>query len=135
VHTVLDSRALDLSTRRLPTIRRKHLGMGRPAPHRPEDLTGIGGRRMIESIADAAAGINHGAALAPTHFLGEGNANWLDVDATRVCALRKALDDRDLTKVLIYYTQALPARRPRSSYPERAPGRRTSTTSGDTSYR
>lgn len=103
VHTILDSRALDLSTPGgFQRSGAQTLPWAGQQPHRPADLAGAAGRRVVESIAHTAADINHKAVLAPTHFLGDAE-NWLDVDTQLVYALRTALDAHDLTDVLIYY--------------------------------
>ena len=104
VETVLDSRALDLSTPGgFERFGARALPWANPTPHRPADLTEMGGRRMVEHIADAVANINHTAVLAPAHMVGDTPDEWLDVDAALTYALRKALNERDLTNVLIYY--------------------------------
>ena len=104
VETVLDSRALDLSTPGgFERFGARALPWAHPTPHRPADLTEMGGRRMVEHIADAVADINHTAVLAPAHMVGDTPDEWLDVDAALTYALRKALNERDLTNVLIYY--------------------------------
>ncbi len=104
VETVLDTRALDLST--MGGFERsgaRDLPWAGQRPHGPPDLVGIGARRVVEQIAEEAANVNHSAVLAPTHLVEQSDDEWLDVDSGLTVGLRKTLDDRDLTDRPIYY--------------------------------
>lgn len=104
METVLDPRTLDLSTPGgLHRFGARSLPWASETPHKPADLAGDTGRRMVQLIASAVADVNHTAVLAPTHLLGDKPGEWLDVDSTLVWALRQALNDMHLHNTLIYY--------------------------------
>lgn len=104
VETVLDSRAVDLST--LGGFARSKVA-GLPwagsHPHTPADLTGRAGLRTVQQLVAAAEAGRHTAVLAPSHYLDRIDDPWLTVDVQLTRDLRRTLDGRGLQHVLIYY--------------------------------
>lgn len=105
VETVLDTKALELSTLRGSQDRRLTdlPWAGEQTPHTPELLAGPWGTRLVELIADEVVRRGYCAVLAPTHFLRRASDAWLAVDVGLAKRLRVALDQRELGTVTIYF--------------------------------
>lgn len=104
LETVLDSRAIDLST--IGGFVRggvRDLPWARPRPHTAVDLGGPSGVLLVRRLASFVEGGGHSAVLAPTHHLDGPDDPWLRVDADLTRHLRRELDGRGLQHVLIYY--------------------------------
>lgn len=104
VETVLDSRAVDLST--VGGFARsgvRELPWAGSEPHVPVDLTGTAGVLAMQQLAARVESGGHSAVLAPTHYVEDVNDPWLGVDGELTHQLRSALDGRGLQQVLIYY--------------------------------
>lgn len=62
---------------------------------------------MAELIADEAASYGYSAVLSSTHLISRIGDPWLSVDIEQARRLRRALDQRGLTDVLIYFPLTL----------------------------
>lgn len=109
LETVLDTRTFELSTLRgSEDARLAGLPWAGPAlPHGPSNLTGAGGELLAGLIADDVAKRRYTAVLAPTHLLRDVTDEWLGVDFHVTRVLRRALDERGLSSVTIYYPLTL----------------------------
>ena len=104
VETVLDPRTLELSTAGGFTRSGvTDLPWAGAAPHTPADLAGAAGALTVRQLVSLVEAGGYSAVLAPTHYL-EGPADpWTGVDAELTRALRRELDGRGLSHVLMYY--------------------------------
>ncbi len=104
LETVLDPRTVDLST--VGGFARSgvaELPWAGSQPHTPADLTGPPGALAVRQLVTVVEAGGQSAVLAPTHFLDGPADPWLAVDAELTRELRRQLDGRGLSHVLIYY--------------------------------
>ncbi len=109
LETVLDPKAFELSTVRGP-LNPKLAALawaGVQLPHDPGQLRGPGAQWMSALIADEVARRHYSAVLSPTHLLSGADDEWLSVDIQLARSLRRALDERGLQKVTIYFPLTL----------------------------
>lgn len=104
---ILDTRMMELATPSGHTERRSSLPWAGAAPHRPQDLSGAGGRSAVTAIADFVAKYGFNGVLLG-HYLERGARDtWFDIDLSLLRELRRQLDARGLEDVSLYYTLAV----------------------------
>lgn len=72
-------------------------------------LRGAAGRELVSMMADHVAENQFGSVLTPTHYLQGPADRRLGVDFHLAGGLRRALDERGLQSVRLYYPLAMPA--------------------------
>jgi hypothetical protein len=105
---ILDTRMMELATPSGYTERRSALPWAGPAPHRPQDLSGAGGRSAATAIVEFVA--KHGFnGILIGHYLERGaHDTWFAIDLALVRELRRQLDGCGLDEISVYYTLAVP---------------------------
>jgi len=104
---VLDTRLMELATRNGHTERRSELPWAGPEPHRPQDLSGAGGRSAAAAIVNFIAKYGFNAILLG-HYLEYGASDtWFTVDRAFLGELRRQLDAQRLDDVALYLTLAV----------------------------
>lgn len=107
--SILDPRALELSTAGGFTDRRRTLPWAGRRPHTVADLEGAGGNALVEEISQYAILHGYSAILAPTHYLARGYSDpWFKVDIELLEHLRETLDRNGGKDVVIYYPLSFP---------------------------
>ena len=104
---ILDPRTQELGTRGGFDERMAKLPWGLDRPHRPDDFSDVGSRRMVESIARHVVEKGYTAVLAPTHYIASANSPWLEVDARSTADLRRRLDEAGAGNVPVFYSLAV----------------------------
>lgn len=109
VHAVLDSNFMELTTAGGRTLAGlSGLPWSQHADATAPALRSGTGRTIVVEIAEAVQRGEYSAVLAPTHFL-QNLGNEFDSDREVAGQLRRALDDRGLRDVAIFYPLAIPA--------------------------
>ena len=110
LESVLDTRAMELATEGGFNKSRAKLTWAGDRPHRPTDLSGPGGYRMADRIAEYVTDKRFSAVLAPAHYISGPNDPWLQIDEAVTGRLRRTLDTKCQAKVPIFYPLALPGK-------------------------
>lgn len=105
IETVLETRSLELSSpAALSRSGVSDLPWAGTRAYTVEDLDNAGIRsNLVGAIAEFIRQNGLSAVLAPTHYIRIEDDPWLSVDLQIVADLRRALDERDLHEVPIYY--------------------------------
>jgi hypothetical protein len=98
---------MELATAGGFTASRAQLPWAGSQPHRPADITGPGGYRMADTIAEFVADKQFSAVLAPAHYISGPNDPWLQIDEAVTGRLRRTLDANGQADVPIFYPLAL----------------------------
>lgn len=107
--SVLDPKALELSTVGGFTPRRRSLPWAGPRPHVPTDLAGERAHEYVAKIAQFVVEHNYSAVLAPTHYLAKGFGDpWFRIDLKLFELLRRELDNGGGREVAMYYPLSVP---------------------------
>ena len=110
VETVLDPRMLELAS---PTgdlrSELKTLQWAVAGKMQPDELRGLAGKEVAQSIARFVVENSLSAVLAPTRYLSTADGPRLRVDAEITCYLREGLDEMGANWAPIYYPLALPS--------------------------
>ena len=104
---ILDPRTQELGTRGGFDERMSKLPWGLDRPHRSDDFSDVGSRRMVESIARNVVEKGYTAVLAPTHYIASANSPWLEIDVRSTADLRRRLDEAGAGDVPIFYSLAV----------------------------
>jgi hypothetical protein len=105
---VLDTRMMELATPSGYTDRRSALPWAGAGPHRPQDMSGAGGRGAVAAIVEFVAKYRFNGVLIG-HYLEHGARDtWFGVDLSLISELRRQLDMRGLEDFSLYYTLAVP---------------------------
>lgn len=107
--SVLDPKALELSTPAGFTARRRALPWAGTRPHAASDLAGEKAKQFAQQIAEFAIEHKYSAVLAPAHYLSRGYSDpWLTVDIQVLELLREQLDRNGGKDKAIYYPLCTP---------------------------
>ncbi len=107
--SVLDTRALELSTPGGFTARRRVLPWAGSRPHAVGDFDGTKAYDFARHIVQFVLDRKYSALLAPTHYLARGFGDpWLHVDMRLLELIRDELDRNDGKDVAIYYPLSVP---------------------------
>ncbi len=107
--SVLDPKALELSTLGGFTSRRRVLPWAGSRPHTPQDFEGAKAKAFAQQIAHFVVEHKYSALLAPSHYLADGYGDpWLGVDLRVLEFLQEELNIRGARDVAIYYSLCIP---------------------------
>ena len=104
---VLDPRTQELGSIGGFNARLAALPWALERPHRPDDFSEEGARRVVDSIARRVVEKGYTAILAPTHYIESANSPWLEVDVRSTRQLRRSLDSAGAKSVPIFYSLAV----------------------------
>lgn len=104
---ILDPRTQEIGSTGGFNKRLARLPWATDRPHTPSDFGDFNGRRIAESICSFAVEKGYTAVLAPTHYIGSANSEWLDVDVRTTAYLRHYLDRAGAGNVPIFYSLAV----------------------------
>lgn len=107
--SVLDPKALELSTVGGFTGRRRNLPWAGQRPHTPADFDGEKARDFVAHLAQFIVEHKYNATLVPSHYLAKGFGDaWFRVDLRLFELLRKELDSIGGRDVAMYYPLSVP---------------------------
>src|SRR2546425_675425 len=107
--SILDSRALELSTQGGFTSRRRSLPWAGQRPHLPSDLEGARGKEFVQQLVQFVLEYKYSAVLAPAHYLARGFGDaWFKIDVSLLEFLRAEFDRNGAKDVAIYYPLSVP---------------------------
>ena len=107
--SVLDPKALELSTVGGFTGRRKLLPWAGARPHVLADFEADRGQQLAEKVVEFVLENKYSALLCPTHYLDKGFSDpWLKIDLAMFEAIRGLLDKAGGKDVALYYPLCVP---------------------------